>query len=180
MSDSTKNLIIGILIILVILKTIDFCLSNKKRIKRKNKNLFARKIKLDVTYRKKNVLTNNEMLFYKNLKNIAKYLNLIVLVKVRLADLIDVAKYKNNKEYYTYFGKIKSKHIDFALANPEDLEIRLIIELDDYTHNFKKNRENDEFKNNVLKETGYKLLRVYNADNLEKKINRILKSQNIE
>ncbi len=177
MNESTKNLLIGLFIVICILKILDVLLNNNKK-RKKARRKRTKNIKNEIVsaenYRKRQILTNNEMLFYKYLREIAKELNLIVLLKVRLADLLDVAKYNNNSEYYTYFGKIKAKHIDFALAKPEDLEIELIIELDDYTHSFKKNRENDEFKNNVLKETGYKLLRVYNADSLEYKIKNIL------
>ena len=58
------------------------------------------------------------------------------------------------------FNKIRSKHIDFALAD-EDTNIIALIELDDKSHERPDRIERDEFVNAVLKNTGYVLLRTY-------------------
>ncbi len=131
-------------------------------------------------YIRKGLLSKKELIFYKSLNVISEKLNLVVLSKVRLADLIKIQNYKDNSEYYRLFGRIKSKHIDFALASREDLEVKLIIELDDYTHNTKKAIESDKFKNEILQNTGYKLLRVRNSDELENKIQNILNRKSEE
>lgn len=121
-------------------------------------------------YRKKYLLTKNELKFYKCLKIIADELNLCVLSKIRLADLIEIYGHKNNSEYFKYFGKIKAKHIDFALAKKENLEIILLIELDDFSHNRQDRKSRDEFINEVCKQCNYKILHTQDNILLKEKI----------
>ena len=110
-------------------------------------------------YHKKYLLTKNEYYFYKKLKEITEPLNLQILAKIRLADLIEVNKGLDSQKWGMYFGKIKAKHIDFAIA--EDMKIIALIELDDYTHQRADRQERDIFVNNVLDQTGYVLIRTY-------------------
>lgn len=110
-------------------------------------------------YHKKYLLTKNEYYFYKKLKEITEPLNLQILAKIRLADLIEVNKGLDSQKWGMYFGKIKSKHIDFAIA--EDMKIIALIELDDYTHQRADRQERDIFVNDVLAQTGYLLIRTY-------------------
>lgn len=110
-------------------------------------------------YHKKQLLTKNEYYFYKKLKSITEPLNLQILAKIRLADLIEVDKYINNRQWGFYFNKIKAKHIDFAIT--DDMKIIALIELDDYTHNRTERKERDIFVNDVLYQTGYILIRTY-------------------
>jgi len=114
----------------------------------------------------KHLLTKNEWYFYKELKPIADKYSLHILAKIRLADLIEVET-TNNKEFYKYFNKIKSKHIDFALCQPDNLKILLIIELDDSSHDTKKGKYRDEFLTNVLTKCGYKIIRTRGTQMLE-------------
>lgn len=115
--------------------------------------------KNDYPYKRKYLLTKNEFYFYQKLRPIAEKYNLNILTKIRIADLVDVDTTKTN-EYYKYFAKIKSKHIDFALVNV-NMEVIYLIELDDYTHSYKSRKERDNFVNNLLSVTGYKLIRTY-------------------
>lgn len=110
-------------------------------------------------YHKKYLLTKNEYYFYKKLKEITEPLNLQILAKIRLADLIEVNKGLDSRKWGMYFGKIKAKHIDFAIA--EDMKIIALIELDDYTHKREDRQERDIFVNDVLAQTGYTLIRTY-------------------
>lgn len=110
-------------------------------------------------YHKKYLLTKNEYYFYKKLKEITEPLNLQILAKIRLADLIEVNKGLDSQKWGMYFGKIKAKHIDFAIA--EDMKIIALIELDDYTHQRADRQERDIFVNDVLAQTGYLLIRTY-------------------
>lgn len=122
----------------------------------------------DLPYAKKFLLTKNEWAFYKNLKPIADELKLTVLAKVRLADLVEV-NISNKKEYIKYFNKINKKHVDFILARPENLQIELLIELDDNSHNTAQ-KERDSFTEALYRKTGYKLLRVRGKQELKEKI----------
>ena len=135
----------------------------------------------NINYRKKSLLTNHERTFYYSLAPIAKKYNLCVLSKIRIADLVEPTAhaYKERSDYFHFFGKIKAKHIDFALCDPADLEVKLLIELDDWTHGTAKGRERDEFVEEVYKDTGYRLLRVYDPRNLETKICEALEIREI-
>ncbi len=126
-----------------------------------------------IPYRPKYFLTKNEYYFYKELKEIAKDNNLVVLAKIRLADLVEVEPMEKSK-WQTYFNKINKKHVDFALANPQNLQIKLLIELDDYSHN-EQQYERDRFVEAIYNKTGYKLLRVKGTFNLKEKIEGTLK-----
>lgn len=124
-------------------------------------------------YKKKYLLTKNEYNFYRTLKPIADKLNLTVLSKIRLADLIEVDSTDEEKRK-KYFEYIKSKHIDFALAVPYSLKIVLLIELDDLSHAEKNRQYRDYFVNTVCNKCGYKLLRTEDTVVLEDKIRSIL------
>lgn len=110
-------------------------------------------------YHKKYLLTQNEYYFYKKLKEVTEPLNLQILAKIRLADLIEVNKGLDSQKRGMYFGKIKAKHIDFAIA--EDMKIIALVELDDYTHQRADRQERDIFVNDILTQTGYVLIRTY-------------------
>lgn len=170
--------VISLLIIAIILYTVE-----KKKNKEKNKEIKEAKEIEEVTeikderinleevpYRKRLLLTKNEWYFYKELKPIADEMNLTVLSKIRLADLIEVDNTKiNRKDFQKYFNRINRKHVDFALAKKENLRIVMIIELDDNSHN-KEQNERDEFFNKVLEKTGYKVLRTRGTGELKEKI----------
>ena len=118
--------------------------------------------KPDITklYNAKPILTNREYEFYKKLRPLADECGLSIYTKVRLADLVEPKPKSENPLWMECFNKIRSKHIDFALAD-EDTNIIALIELDDKSHERPDRIERDEFVNAVLKNTGYVLLRTY-------------------
>lgn len=123
-------------------------------------------------YERKYLLTKNEYYFYKKLKEITDNHNLQILAKIRLADLIDVKKGLNKYDWNKFFGKIKAKHVDFAIA--DDMKILLIIELDDSTHNRADRIERDEFVDNALNSCGYKIIHTYgNIEQIANMLNNI-------
>lgn len=127
-------------------------------------------------YRKKYLLTKNEYSFYQKIKPIIQEKNLRVLCKIRLADLIEPEPNKNQKEWYAAFNRIKSKHIDFAIAT-ENVKVIVLVELQDNTHQKSDRKERDEFVNTAVTRAGYILLSVYNnADGL-KQLEESLKNQ---
>lgn len=135
-------------------------LNKRKEESKKTINIHKEfKQKIYYPYHKKYLLTKNEYYFYKKLKEVTEPLNLQILAKIRLADLIEVNKGLDSQKWGMYFGKIKAKHIDFAIA--EDMKIIALIELDDYTHQRADRQERDIFVNNVLDQTGYVLIRSY-------------------
>ena len=124
------------------------------------------------TYKRKYLLTKNELYFYKELKKVADKLNLTILAKIRMADLVDPKS--TGKAYYSEFAKIKAKHVDFALCDPTNLYVLLLIELDDNSHSKDAVAERDTFVQTVYNATGYKLYRARGTATLEKDITELL------
>lgn len=123
-------------------------------------------------YKRKYLLTQKELYFYKELKKVADKLNLSVLAKIRMADLVEPKS--QGKDYYGEFGKIKAKHVDFALCDPNTLYVLLLIELDDSTHDTVKGKTRDTFVEEVYSATGYGLYRARNTYKLEENITAIM------
>lgn len=116
-------------------------------------------------YKRGKLLTNNELKFYKILKEITKNYNYNIFTQVVLYEIV------RNKEIMD-FNKIKSKSIDFVVTD-ENSKILVCIELDDNTHNRKKRIERDTFINELFKDLNIKLLRIpvkeyYNIQEMEK------------
>ena len=131
-------------------------------------------------YRRKFLLTKNEYWFYKSLKEIADKYGFAVLAKIRFADLVEVSAEADKKEYMKYFGKIKSKHIDFILCKKDNLYPELVIELNDSSHNKEDRIKRDEFVKKIAEKVGYKMVFVDGTQNLEETIIKALeiKSEN--
>ena len=128
-------------------------------------------------YHAKYLLTKNEWYFYKRLRPVAAKYGLCVLAKVRLADLVEVDNYLTGNGFYKYFSKIMAKHVDFVLCNPENLSVKLIMELDDSTHHATADRASrDDFVDKVLKQCGYTIIHTYGNANLEELFEKILKN----
>ena len=93
------------------------------------------------------ILTERERAFYRILKPIADKLELQICPKVRVADIVSIKK--GTKDWQKWFNKIKSKHVDFLLCD-YDMNIVLLIELDDRSHETERAQKNDRLKNAIF------------------------------
>lgn len=126
-------------------------------------------------YHKTYLLTKREYNFYNKLKPIADKYDLQILAKIRLADLVSVDDDIDNKYFEAYFSKIKSKHIDFAIA--DNMKIVTLLELDDSTHKQTDRIERDEFVDSVVKKCGYNIIHTYSGlKSIEKSMEKYRKS----
>jgi len=121
---------------------------------------------------KRYIISLTELKFYKELLEIAKRNNLILLTQVSLYNIIET-KQTNYKQ--TAFNKIRSKSIDFVLADIETCRARVCIELDDYTHKNLDRIDRDNFLNNLFSDLGIKLMRIpvskqYDIEKIETEI----------
>lgn len=114
--------------------------------------------KYSYPFKKVYLLTKNEWNFFKRLKLIIDKYNLSIIAKIRLADLIEVDNNKSSN-YQEDFDRIKSKHIDFAIVKSDNMEVKLLLELDDNSHNSSDRISRDMFIDKVCEVTGYKLIR---------------------
>ena len=148
----------------------------------KNEKCFSEEENVHNTYQKAQVLTDREKSFYKVIRPIAEKHNLNVSPKMRLADIVNVSDYVEYKssEWYSKFNKINKKHIDFALADKTNLEIKMLIEIDDYTHQKVDRIERDRFVDSVCEQANIPILHLYDTIGLEEKIVNILHSEKTE
>lgn len=84
----------------------------------------------------------------------------VLLVKVRLADIINVKKGFDPKTQQGHFNRISRKHADFILCDVAQMMPRVVIELDDASHQTRKASQRDEQKNTIVESAGIRLLRV--------------------
>ena len=100
------------------------------------------------------ILTERERAFYRILRPIADKLELQICPKVRVADIVSIKK--GTRDWQKWFNKIRSKHVDFLLCD-YDMNIVLMIELDDRSHEPERARKNDALKTAIF---GDRLVRI--------------------
>ena len=98
-------------------------------------------------------LSPAEMSFYAVLSQ-AMAGQLVIMTKVRLADIVDVRKGMSRGQWQSAFNRIQSKHIDFVLCDPQQLDVKAVVELDDRTHEKPKRQARDLFVDQVMNFTG--------------------------
>jgi uncharacterized protein DUF2726 len=81
-----------------------------------------------------------------------------ILAKVRVADILKVSS-QNNSARHRLFMSIACKHVDFVLADAEDLHPVAAIELDDSSHQRADRIKRDALLNNLFKKAELPLIR---------------------
>lgn len=126
------------------------------------------------------VFSPKEGYFYRDVRPIADKLGLIVFTKMRLADLLYIPKGTENEK--AWFNRIKAKHIDFIFVD-SNYKIRLLVEIDDQTHNRADRQARDEEVDEMFRQQGLEVLHLrawgkqYGSDDLETIINNALNVQ---
>lgn len=110
------------------------------------------------SYVKKSLLTKREQQEYLILRDAAEKRNLRICPKVRLLDLVEPKSDAQNRQ--GLLARVWSKHVDFVICN-RDMEVICIIELDDTTHLRQDRIERDQFVDEVLKGSGYKIIHTW-------------------
>lgn len=146
-----------------------------EKIVNKNSNeIIKSKTDLSNYIKKDYIMTQTELIFYRELKKVTDKLELSIFPQVNLERIINVKD--NNK---TNRNRIKSRSIDFTIVNNKNCKIICCIELDDYTHNYKNRIERDTFINELFNNVGIRLHRIkvnskYNLEDLENKLKESL------
>lgn len=186
MKEMTIN-IIGLVILLLIFIAFIMIISllykkldtSKEEEKQEEKELDIENRNAEATeefpYIKTYLLTTNEWAFYKAIKPIADKYKLHIIAKVRIADIVRVKKGLSNKERSSAFNRIKSKHFDFLLCNPQNLAVKAVIELDDSSHDEIDRQQRDFFVDKVCETIKLPLIRVTDSNVFEEKMCKALK-----
>ncbi len=120
------------------------------------------------------LFTTSEKRFYQALIEAVDD-DVIVMGKVRVADLITPSNGKDNKQWWALFNKISRKHFDFVLIRNKTLSPICAIELNDKTHKEKHRQERDEFLLEACNSANFKLIFIqaqsaYNITSIRKAI----------
>ena len=83
----------------------------------------------------------------------------VLMGKVRLADILTVKKDTEGSRWRSAFNRIQSKHLDYAACDPETYAIVFVVELDDRSHEQKDRQERDAFVEAALAHAGVPLYR---------------------
>lgn len=83
-----------------------------------------------------------------------------IFCKVRLADVVTPPPGLSKSAWQKSFNAISSKHLDFVLCKADTLEIVLVVELDDRSHELPSRQSRDLFLEAALKSAEVLLLRV--------------------
>ena len=84
--------------------------------------------------------------------------DLYIVAKVRLSDLLWLPQSTKNRQ--SYVNRIQSKHVDFVLCDSATTEPRLLIELDDSSHQRARRRSRDAFLDEAVRRAGLPILHV--------------------
>ena len=87
---------------------------------------------------------------------------LLILSKVRVADLLSVTS-ESRSARYRVFRSIASKHVDFVLVEAKNLRPLAAIELDDSTHRRLDRRKRDELLDDLFAKANLPLIRFKTA-----------------
>jgi hypothetical protein len=109
------------------------------------------------------LLTAAEQKFYEAL-DAAIDGRLLILSKVRVADLLTVTS-ASQPARYRVFRSIACKHVDFVLAEAENLHPIAAIELDDSSHLRADRRLRDQLLDELFEKAAFPLLRFRTAAN---------------
>jgi hypothetical protein len=84
--------------------------------------------------------------------------DLCIFAKVRLSDLLWLPKGAEKRQ--AHLNRIQSKHIDFVLCDSATTAPRLLIELDDSSHQSASRKGRDAFLDEAVRSAGLPILRV--------------------
>ena len=101
-------------------------------------------------------LSAAEISFYHVLRSTLA-LDMTILIKPRLSDILFVRQPHINKGARS---RIDRKHVDFLLCETATLKPRLVIELDDSSHQRQDRKERDALVDGALKAAGLPILHV--------------------
>lgn len=119
-------------------------------------------------FKRKKLLSPSELSFYKVLLSTLPN-NIIIIPKVRQADILGVKKSLSRSQWQTAFNKISRKHYDFVLCSTDDFSIIAVIELDDKSHQKPSRISRDNFVDDSLNQAGLPLFRFTAKSSYNKK-----------
>jgi hypothetical protein len=129
--------------------------------RRKTDNTYKFMFDDELPYKLKEfLLTDREKEFYKVLLPIVQKYNLLVAIKPRIADFIELTLNREHKKHTSSLSRISQKHVDFLLCDSSMRPI-IAVELDDSSHDESNRKDRDEFVDKVYKKVGFPIKHIY-------------------
>ncbi|MBO4633404.1 MAG: DUF2726 domain-containing protein [Lentisphaeria bacterium] len=110
----------------------------------------------EIPVKRKRLLSEAELNFYHVLKSIIQD-DQEISCKCRLEDIMYV---ENCPKKEAYRSKIKSRHVDFIIYNPQNGYTDYAIELDDKSHETERQVKSDQLKDQIFQKIGLPLIRI--------------------
>jgi very-short-patch-repair endonuclease len=101
-------------------------------------------------------LSHAELSFYHVLRSTMTQ-DVTIVIKPRLADILFVRQPQKNQGAR---NRIDRKHVDFLLCETATMKPRLVVELDDRSHQKKDRQERDQLVDGALRAAGLPVLHV--------------------
>lgn len=98
-----------------------------------------------------------ELSFYKVTTNVLPD-GYVMMAKPRIADMLFVPR--GTKGSWAFQNKIQSKHVDFLICDTQTMTPRLVIELDDKSHDRSDRQERDNFVDEAFRVAGIAIVHV--------------------
>lgn len=159
---------LSFLIAIIILILIYFLIIE---VSNKNKRTNPKELNLAKFTTNNYVMTQTELIFYRELKKVTDKMDLCIFPQV---DLERIIKVKDNN--ISDRNRIKSRSIDYTIVENKKCKIICCIELDDKSHNNEKSKVTDNFKNELFKNVGIPLIRFKVKDDYTKDLRDFEKS----
>lgn len=121
------------------------------------RQLFRPRVPRSPYRRKGSLFSRDERRFYDALRQ-AVGNRFLIFAQMRLIDLLEVPREVKGSPFW--FAKVRYKHVDFVLCDPDTVQPVLAIELDGASHQSEVQRQRDAEKDAVLRQAGLPLLRV--------------------
>lgn len=108
----------------------------------------------------------------------------VAFSKVRVADVLKPIKGLDRSNWQTAFNKISAKHFDFVLCDVNTLAVKMVVELDDRSHQKKVRVKRDEFLESACKSAKLNLIRikasrVYRIQEIKDQLYGVSNSENV-
>lgn len=116
------------------------------------------------------ILTKSEKQFFHELHQNIDTTKYNISCKVRLLDLLFVP---NVPKRQSYLQRVWSKHVDFVISDIQTMKPRLVIELDDSSHNRQDRKDRDAFVDKVLNQAELPILHIQLSANYANALQQI-------
>lgn len=174
-------IVIGIIFIIVKIKESNISTIETKKYYYETDTVSDEKTDI-YAYKKTRLFSPGERSFFGILQQ-ALDNKVIIFGKIRVADILAPENNTDRSIWQKAFNKISKKHFDFVLCNKDTLSVLCVIELNDKSHSYIKQKKRDEFIVNACESAGLPLIKItaksnYVTDDIKKALNKYLDNTN--